>query len=112
MRVIDAPGVGPPEVVFQADDVVLAEVGAVLHLNEDDVGVAELAMRWAAFEGDVDGLPRPQLGHRAVQGHLGRPRHDEPVLGPLGVALVAEPLARVHHDALDLVVGRVIVSTV
>ena len=55
--------------------------------------------------GDVDGLPGRQGVHGAVEGHLRLSRHEEPVLGPLGVALVAQPLARAHHDALDLVVG-------
>ena len=33
-----APGIRPAEVVLEPDDVVLAEVGPVLHLDEDDVG--------------------------------------------------------------------------
>src|SRR6185437_15991766 len=37
-----------------------------------------------------------------------RPRHDDPVFGPLGVALVAQPFPGKDHDPLDLVISGVL----
>ena len=52
---------------------------------------------------DVDRVAglQPLLG--AVEGDHRGAGHDEPVLGPVGVALVAEPPAGIHDHALDLV---------
>ena len=49
----------PAVVVLQADDVVLAEVGAVLHLDEDDVASPSLAMRCAPSSGMSMESPGP-----------------------------------------------------
>ena len=51
-----------PEVVLEPDDVVLAEVRPVLHLDEDDVGVALVGDAVRALQRDVDGLAGRNLG--------------------------------------------------
>ncbi len=58
---------------------------------------------------DVDRTAGRELGLHPVQGDQGGAPHHEPVLRAAGVALVAQPLAREHHDPLDLV-GAVIVQ--
>ena len=49
-------GRSAPEVVLEADDVVLAEVGAGLHLDEDELLVAGVAHAVGGADGDVDGV--------------------------------------------------------
>ncbi len=104
-----AGGRGPPSgrgrpavVVVEADDVVLAEVAALLHLDEQQRLVAAVLDAVRGAHGDVDGLARRDLLHHVVEGDRGRACDDEPVLGALGVALVAQAVARLHGDALDL----------
>src|SRR5262245_40662464 len=95
------------EVVLEADDVVLTEVLAVLHLDEHEVGGAGVldAVRRTLF--DVDRDPGPAFELLVVQRDDAMPAHDEPVLGTARVLLVAEPLPRQHDDLLHLVIGRI-----
>src|SRR5215831_12663075 len=94
------------EVVLEANDVVLAEVLAVLDLDEHELGCTGVldAMRRAAL--DVDGHSGPAFDLAVVQRHEAVPAHDEPVLGAPSVPLIAQPFARLHDDLLHLVIGR------
>ncbi len=66
--------------------------------------VAGLVTRWADALGDVDGLAGRQPVVGPVEGDEGFTGHHHPVLGAVLVALVAEPLARIDGEALDLAV--------
>ena len=58
---------------------------------------------------DVDAAAGPEVVLDAVEDHRRLTAHDEPVLGALGVELVAQSLTGRDDDPLDLVVkGRVI----
>jgi len=99
---------GPAVVVLEAHDVVLAEVVAVLHLDEHHGAALRVLDAVVGADRDVHGVPRRQVARHPVEGHPRRAAHDEPVLGAPGVALVAEPLAGPDLDALDLERGLVV----
>src|SRR5580693_6613647 len=94
----------PSEVVLESHDVVLAEVGAVLHFDEDDRHRAVVLAPVRLPNGDVDARAGTEVVLDAVEDDGRLAAHDEPVLGALGVELVAQSLARRDHDALHLVV--------
>src|SRR3954471_20338990 len=80
------------EVVFDADDVVLAEVLAVLHLDEDEELGPRIGDAVGRPERDVDGRVRRDLDVDAVERDETFTGHDEPVLRALVVLLVAQAL--------------------
>src|ERR1700761_1370330 len=95
---------GPAVVVVQPDDVVFAEVVAVLDLDEHQrhgTGVVD-PVRGAGRH--VHGVAPLDLGELAVQGHDPGTADHEPVFRPPGVPLVAEALPGVDLDRLDLVI--------
>src|SRR6266542_3825628 len=99
--------VRPPVVVLAPDDVVLAEVGAVLDLDDHDpeaAGVLDPVPGTARHDHRPPGLEpaRPPADHDAR-----RPRDHRPVLGTVAMALEADAVARVDHEALDLVARAV-----
>src|SRR5690606_9030091 len=97
--------VGAAEVVLEPRDVVVAAVAAALDLaHAQRVGVVRVLDAVRAADGDVDGVPGAHGRLHAVEHERAQPADDEPVLGPLGVTLVAEAEPRPDDDALDLVV--------
>jgi hypothetical protein len=98
---------GPAEIVFQALDVVFAEVVPALDLDEDNVlrsGVGD-AMRLPGT--DVDRLAGPERDVAAVEGDHRVPRHHMPVLTPPPVTLVGKPFPGIDGNSLDLVIAAV-----
>ena len=93
----------PAVVVLEATDVVLAEVVAALHLDDDQLVVVPVGDPvWdthadldAAADLDLHRLPVDRAGRRAG--------HHDPVLGAAPVGLVGQPPAGQHHQAFDLV---------
>ena len=85
---------GAAVVVVEADDVVLAEVVALLHLDEDEGLVAGVAHPVGGAERDVDGLARDDLVVDVVEGDDGGAGDDEPVLLAAVVLLVARGAGR------------------
>jgi hypothetical protein len=93
----------PPVIILLADDVVLAEIGPVLHFDDDHRLPSVI----------LDPVPRLSRDHRALsrpKGELPVPPHDRrsardhhPVFGTVPVLLQAEPLTRLDDQALDLV---------
>src|ERR1035441_4922693 len=96
-----------PVVVVQPHDVILAEVVAVLHFDEDQRILAGVVDPMRHPDGNIDGLTRPDRDHLAVKGDGALAGHHEPVLRPAGMPLIAEPVAGRHGDRLDLVAGAV-----
>src|SRR5579863_5761045 len=88
------------EVVLEAHDVVLAEVRAVLDLDEDDGYRAVVLAAVRLTDRDVDAGAGPEVVLDAVDDHSRLATHDEPVLGALGVELVTQALAGRDHDPL------------
>ncbi len=76
----------------------------VLHLYKDDVGVTLVGDAMRASVGMSMDSPAVRLCITPSSGRR-RSLDDEPVLGTLGMALVAEAFARVDDHALDLVMG-------
>src|SRR5258708_5507537 len=70
---------GPSVVVVEAHDVVLAEVVALLDLDEDQRAVARVGDPVGGAQGDVDGLAHTELVVGAVEGHQGGAGDHEPV---------------------------------
>src|SRR5690348_5061398 len=97
-----AGGRAPAIVVLQADDVIFTKVVAVLHFHEDQRGGAGVVDPVRHAEPDVDRGTRVHRHFGAVERDDAVALDDEPVLGPPGVPLVAEPLPGMHLDRLDL----------
>src|ERR1017187_8913216 len=96
-----------PVVVVQPHDVILAEVVAVLHFDEDQRILAGVVDPMRPPDGNIDGLTRPDRDHLAVESDGALAGHHEPVLRPAGIPLIAEPVTGRHGDRLDLVPGAV-----
>src|SRR3954447_26455753 len=97
-----------PVVVLEADDVVLAQVGADLDLDQDQVVLLVVADPVRCSDGHMDAPPSPEHALTITDG-AGRPTgHDHPVLGPTGMGLQREPGVAPNGDALDLVVRTLV----
>src|SRR5712671_2207179 len=94
---------GAAVVVLAADDVVLAEIGPVLDLDQDDRHAARVLDAVPGPARHVDGPPRLEPLRMARDDHARGTRDDDPVLGPEAVALQAEPLPGPDDEPLDLV---------
>ena len=91
------------EVVFHADDVVLAGVLAHLDFHDHEREAAFVLEAVHLAHRDVGRLVRADQEHLVADSHGGGTAHHDPVLGTVQVLLQAEALARLHHDALHLV---------
>src|SRR5579863_8693473 len=92
----------PAIIVFDADDIVLAEIAAGLHLDQFEVDLARI---FQAMLGPARNIRRfvfvQDLGFVADRDPRGAAHHD-PVLGAMMMQLQRQPPARLHHDAFDL----------
>src|ERR1044072_500703 len=93
----------PVVVVFEACDVVLAEVVAALNLYEDKCLFAGVRDAVRRADGDVHGLAGRERNVLPVERDARAPRDDHPVLRAPRVPLIAQALARQNIYALDLV---------
>src|SRR5271154_5902918 len=71
----------PPEVVFEAHDVVFAKVRPVLDFDEDDRHRAVVLTAVCLADRDVDARTGTEVVLDAVEDHRRLAAHDEPVLG-------------------------------
>jgi hypothetical protein len=92
----------PPVVVVKADDIVLAEIVAVLDLNEHQWNMTGVLDPVGDTARNIDSIPWADLDGAAVKGDDPMPRDHEPVLGAPRMRLVTEALAGAHLDRLDL----------
>src|SRR5688572_29343197 len=93
---------GAAELVFDADDIVLAEIGAGLHFDQLQHDLSGVAEPMHAAERQVDRLVLREHYRLAIARHLGRAAHHYPVLGAMMVTLQAEALAGFHEKPLHL----------
>src|SRR6266404_5758870 len=94
---------GAAVVVVAADDVVLAEIGPMLDLDEDDRHAARVLDAVPRPARHIDRPPRLEPLRAARDDHARGAGDDHPVLGPEAMALQAEPLPRPDEEPLDLV---------
>src|ERR1700749_3487018 len=95
-------GLGATVVVVEPDDVVLAEVVAVLDLHEHQRQRAGVVDPVGHPDGDVYTVAALDRVVVAVEGDDPSPADHEPVLGTPLVLLVTQPLARLDLDGLHL----------
>src|SRR5262245_60094755 len=88
--------------VLEADNVVLPEVGAGLHLDEVQRHLARVLEAVLLADRDVRRLVLGDEVHVRAARHSCCARHDNPMLGAVVVHLEAERRARLDHDPLDL----------
>ena len=92
-----------PVVVVQALDVVLTEAGSVLDLDEHQGLRARVLDPVSRADRSADRHPGIHLVRTAVDGDLAPPANDEPVLGTVGVALIAEAVPGLDGQPFHLV---------
>jgi hypothetical protein len=105
--------VGCPSVgVFEAHDVVFAQVAARLHLDDLQRHLARVGQAVHLAQRDVGALVLGQQDDLVAVGDLGRAADHDPVLGAVVVHLQAQAGAGLDHDALDLVARAVVDAVV
>lgn len=77
-------------------------------LDERHLGIANVRDSVRGPSGDIDRVASFQVMTYVVKSHLSVAGKDEPVLGTMGVTLVAEPATGINLDPLDLVRLRVV----
>src|ERR1700709_2651837 len=97
-----------PVVILDPDDVVLAEVGAEPHLDQDQVVTPAVADPVRHSHGHADAAPRLEDDLTITDDAGRRAGDDDPVLRPMGMGLQREPGVTAHGDALDLVVRTLV----
>src|ERR1700761_9453974 len=90
-------------IVFDADDVILAEITAGLDLDQFQQDLAGVFQPVDGTDRDVDRFVLVHGLDGFVDRHPRGAAHHDPVLGAMVVLLQRQPPARLHHDALDLV---------
>src|SRR5690606_19450891 len=100
--------------VVEADDIIFAEIGATLNLNDFQVHLAGVFQAMGGAQRDKGGLVFSQQQGFFATGDLGGAAHHDPVLGAVVVHLQRQLFSRFYRDAFDLktvaVVNGVIVS--
>src|SRR4029453_17794775 len=79
------------------------QVRAVLDFDDDDLALARVLDPVPGAARNVDGLPGSEAPSARSHDDPWPPGDDHPVLCPESVLLKAQPAARLHHQALDLV---------
>src|SRR4030065_34006 len=92
----------PPEVVFQALDVVFSQIRPRLDLDNDHVLPPDIPDPMDGSPRDVEGLPRLHPDLFPVPVDKGFAPHEMPVLGAMPVLLQAHTLPGTHEEPLDL----------
>ncbi len=82
------------EVIFESDNIVLAEIAAALNFDEDECLAAGVFDAVRSAHGNVDALARRDDDFAIIKRHFRGTLHNCPVLGALRVLLVAQTLSR------------------
>src|SRR3954453_8170576 len=96
-----APRSGAAVAVLEADDVVLVQLVADLHLDQDEHLVARVLDPVAGTQRQVDRLGAADLQHLVAAGHPPPAADHDPVLGAVVVELEREDRPRLDGDPLD-----------
>src|SRR3954453_16270965 len=97
----EAPRSGAAVAVLEADDVVLVQLVADLHLDQDEHLVARVLDPVAGTQRQVDRLGAADLQHLVAAGHPPPAADHDPVLGAVVVELEREHGTRLDGDPLD-----------
>ena len=73
--------------IVEPDDVVLAEIGARLHLDQKGRRLTRIGKAMLLADGDIGGLILAQDLDRLAARYLQRSAHHHPMFGPVTVAL-------------------------
>ena len=101
-RIREMASSGPPEVVFQALDVVFPQVRPRLDLDDDHVPPPDILDPVDGSPRDVEGMARLHPYLFPVPVDKGLAPHEMPVLGAMPVPLQAQTLPGAHEEPLDL----------
>ena len=93
----------PSVIVLEPGDVVFAEIVAPLNFDENQIFISRIFNSVRAPDGDVDSPARLDIYDFSVESYSRQSLDDHPVFCPPGMLLIAEPLARKHFYAFDLV---------
>src|SRR5206468_11289829 len=88
---------------MKSHDVVLAEVRAILHLDDLQRLGTGVLQPVAGLLRDAGALAHSDIEDAAPTRYPRLPLNDDPVLAPLAMKLQGEPHARVDRDPLDFV---------
>src|ERR1700712_1452811 len=88
--------------ILEADDVVLAEIGTGLHLDDLERQLPRVRQAVRLAQRDVGALVLGEDRLAVAAGDLGRALHHDPVFGSVVMHLQAQRRARIDHDALHL----------
>jgi len=91
------------EVIFQTDDVIFAEISALLDFDEDQGLPARIQYPVGGHAGNIYRLSRGEPDFFSFEGDDGFPFHDDPVFVPLLMPLVAESFQGQDFYSFDLV---------
>jgi hypothetical protein len=95
-------------VVLETLDIVLAEVCSLLDFNEGEQFIPGILDSVCCAAGNVYALPDTQERFDTIKGHFGLAPDHEPMLGSLGMSLIAQPLVCQYFDPLYLVEGGLV----
>lgn len=101
-KVLGAYSSLPPNLVFDANDIVLAKIGAGLHLYQFEIDLAGVGKAVDRAQRDLDALVFAERFGLVTHLHFGRPPHDHPVLCAVKVFLKAQSLTRFDKEVFDL----------
>jgi hypothetical protein len=92
-----------PVLILKADNVVLAQIGPNLHLDQCQWDPANILQTVHAAEGQVDTLVFTNQNVLMVSRHKSGSTYHNPMFSPMEVLLQAQLLPHVNHDPLHLV---------
>ena len=95
------------EIIFAALDIILTEIAAMLHFNEDQVHVADAGYPVPGMQRNIHRLTWSQGYLLFVQRNQGLSAHHMPMLAASLVPLEAETAVGLNNDALHLVIGLI-----
>jgi hypothetical protein len=90
-------------IVFQSDDVILAEIIAELDFDEGEVLVGGVAEAVVGFGWDMDMLARFELELTFAADDVGDALDNDPMLAAARVALKTQASARLHFESFNFV---------
>lgn len=98
--------------VIDANDIVLGEVAAGLHLDQFEIDLARIGQPVFGADRQINRLVLVHKMACAVERHFRGPADNDPVLGAMIMLLQRQPTARPDDDALDLISGTLIYALI
>jgi hypothetical protein len=98
----------PAVVILKTLNVVFAEVGSLLYLDEYQFGISYILDTVCCAYWNVDGISSAKCDFTAIECNFGSSSDDHPVLGALFVPLITQSFFRQYFDALYLVISALV----